>query len=93
MHIPQVNLQAAKSNFDRELANKEEAAEEARRNLIRQVRELETQYEDERKGRAMAQSAAKKIATELAETEVQIEAETKSKEDAYRMYKKAQVSL
>lgn len=87
----QVNLQAAKTNFERELAAKEESAEEARRNLIKQLRELEAQLEDERKGRSMAQSAAKKIESELAEVESHIEAETKAKEDAQRMYKKVQV--
>ena len=86
-----MNLQAAKTNFERELAAKEEAAEEARRSLIKQLRELESQLEDERKGRAMAQSAAKKIESELAEMESQIDAETKGKEDAQRLYKKAMV--
>ena len=86
-----VNLQAAKTNFERELAAKEEAAEEGRRNLIKQLRELEAQLEDERKGRGMAQSAVKKIGSELAEMESQIDSESKGKEDALRMYKKAQV--
>lgn len=88
----QVNLQAAKTNFERELAAKEEAAEEARRSLIKQLRELEGQVEEERKARAMAQSAAKKIESEVAELESQIEAESKGREDALRMYKKTQVS-
>lgn len=88
----QVNLQAAKTNFERELAAKEEAAEEGRRSLIKQLRDIEGQVEEERKGRTMAQSAAKKIESELAELESQIEAESKGKEDALRMYKKVQVS-
>ena len=87
-----MNLQAAKTNFEREVAAKEESAEEARRNITKQLRELETQLEDERKARTMAQSSAKKIASELAEMESVIESETKGREDALRMYKKAQVS-
>lgn len=87
-----MNLQAAKTNFEREIASKEEAAEEARRNLIKQLRELETQLEDERKGRVMAQSAAKKIESEMAELESQIEVESKGREDALRLYKRTQVS-
>lgn len=89
----QVNLQAAKTNFERELGTKEEKAEESRRNLIKQLRDLESQVEEERKGRTMAQSAAKKIESELAELESQIEAESKGKEDALRMYKKVQASV
>lgn len=79
--------------MERELAGKEEAAEEARRNLIKQLRELESQLEDERKGRVAAQSAAKKIASDLADVEGQIEGESKAKEDALRLYKKAQVQI
>ena len=88
-----MNLQAAKTNFERELASKEESAEEGRRNLIKQIRDLESQLEDERKARSMAQSAAKKVESELAEMENQIEMETKGKEDAQRMYKKSQVGV
>lgn len=86
-----MNLQAAKTNYDREMATKEEAGEEARRNLVKQIRDLETQLEDERKGRNTAQSSARKIETELSEMESQIDAQTKGKDDALRMYKKVQV--
>ena len=89
----QVNLQAAKSNYERELSAKEEAAEEARRNLIKQLRDLEAQLDDERKQKSQALSAQKKTESELAEMESQIEAEAKGKEDALRMYKKAHVSV
>jgi myosin protein heavy chain len=89
----QVNLQAAKSNYERELSAKEEAAEEARRNLIKQLRDLEAQIDDERKQKSQAQSAQKKIESELAEVESQIDAEAKGREDAIRMYKKTQVSM
>ena len=70
---------------------KEEQGEEARRNLIKQLRELEAQLEDERKQRSLAQSAQKKIESELADLESQIDSEAKSKDDAVRMYKKAHV--
>ena len=93
LFFTQVNLQAAKSNYERELSAKEEAAEEARRNLIKQLRELEAQIDDERKQKSQAQSAQKKTESELAEMESQIEAEAKGREDAIRMYKKTQVSM
>ena len=88
----QVNLQAAKTNYERELSQKEEAAEESRRSLIKQLRELEQSLEDERKQRSVAQSERKKIESELAEIEGQIDAEARGREDAQKMYKKAQVS-
>ncbi len=87
----QVNLQAAKTNYERELAQKEEAAEDARRGLIKQLRELEQTLEDERKQRSIAQSERKKMESELAEIEGQVEAEVRGREDAQKMYKKAQV--
>ena len=86
-----MNLQAAKTNYEREMASKEEAGEEGRRNLVKQLRDMEAQLEDERKGRNVAQSAARKIETELGELESQIDLQTKGKDDALRMYKKVQV--
>ena len=87
-----MNLQAAKSNYERELATKEEQAEEARRKLILQLRELEAQLEDERKQRSAAQSAQKKMESELNELESQLEGEAKGREDIQRLYKRAHVS-
>lgn len=75
------------------MAAKEEAAEEARRNLIKQLRDLEGQLDDERKQKSQALSAQKKTESELAEMESQIDAEAKGREDAMRMYKKTQVSV
>ncbi len=86
-----MNLQAAKANYERDLATKEEQAEEARRNLVKQLRDLEGQLDDERKQRAAAQSAQKKVESELGDLENQLEAEAKGREDAYRQYKKIQV--
>lgn len=87
-----MNLQAAKSNYERELTTKEEQAEEARRKLILQLRELESQLEDERKQRSAAQSAQKKTESELNELESQLEGEAKGREDIQRLYKRAHVS-
>lgn len=84
-------MQAAKTNHDREMAAKDEAAEDGRRSLMKQLRDLEEQMETERKGRIMAQSASKKIESELAELESHIETETRGKEEALRLYKKSQV--
>ena len=40
LRIVQVNLQAAKANYERELQGKEEQVEESRRSLIKQVSEM-----------------------------------------------------
>ena len=71
----------------------EEDADQARHRLIKQLRDLEAQIDDERKQKSQALSAKKKIESELAEIELQIEAEAKGREDALHMYKKAQVSM
>lgn len=65
-------MQAAKSNYDRDLASKEEQAEESRRKMIGQIRDLESQLDEEKKQRASAQSARKKMEAEIAELEVQV---------------------
>lgn len=86
-----INLQAAKTNYDRELQAKDEQIEEIRRNLTKQIRELEAQLDDERKQRQSAQSTQKKIESELQDLENQLDAEAKGKEDAQRHYKKLHV--
>ena len=86
-----MNLQAAKANYERELSAKEEQAEEGRRNLVKQLRELEAQLDEERKQQAAAQSAQKKIEGELVDLENQLEAEAKGRDDTHRQYKRIQV--
>ena len=45
-------MQAMKANFERELASRDEASEEKRRQILKQLRELEQEIEDERKQRS-----------------------------------------
>ncbi len=52
---------------------------------------MEQSLEDERKNRSIAQNEKKKMESELADIEGQIDAEAKGREDAQKMYKKAQV--
>ena len=65
-------MQAAKSNYERDLASKEEQAEESRRKMLNQLRELESQLDEEKKQRVSAQSARKKMEAEIAELEAQV---------------------
>merc|ERR1712056_157050 len=45
----EVNMQALKTQFERDLAAKEEAGEEKRRGMAKQLRDLEAELDEERK--------------------------------------------
>ena len=88
----QVNFQALKTNYERDLAAKEEQTEEARRKLTLQLRDLEGQMEEERKQRTAAQNGRKKLESDIHDLQVQLDAEGKGKEELQRQLKKVQVS-
>jgi myosin protein heavy chain len=73
------------------LQAKEEQAEEKRRGLLKQLRDLEAELEDERKQRANALSQRKKLEADLKDMEQQLEMHDKIKEDALKQLKKLQV--
>ncbi|XP_076334905.1 uncharacterized protein LOC143238500 isoform X2 [Tachypleus tridentatus] len=89
----EVNMQALKSQFQRELQTKEEQAEEKKRALVKQVRDLEIELEDERKQRTAAISARKKIEGDFTDLEQQLETARKGKEDSLRQLKKIQTQV
>ncbi|KAF8772017.1 myosin heavy chain, non-muscle-like isoform X2 [Argiope bruennichi] len=89
----EVNMQAMKAQFERDLQAKDEQAEEKRRALLKQVRDLEAELEDERKQRTAAISARKKVEGDLKDLEQQLELANKVKEDALRQLKKLQSQL
>lgn len=60
--------------------------------LISQVRELEAELEDERKQRALAVAAKKKMEMDLKDLEGQIEAANKARDEAIKQLRKLQVS-
>ena len=60
----EVNMQALKSQFERDLAAKEEAGEEKRRGMAKQIRDLEAELDEERKQRQAAVNAKKKLETD-----------------------------
>uniref|UniRef100_A0A673B7D5 Myosin, heavy chain 11a, smooth muscle n=1 Tax=Sphaeramia orbicularis TaxID=375764 RepID=A0A673B7D5_9TELE len=86
----EVNMQALKAQFERDLQGRDEMGEEKKRQLIKQVRELETELEDERKQRASAAAAKKKLETDIKDLEGQIETSNKGRDEAIKQLRKLQ---
>uniref|UniRef100_A0AAQ4PJB7 Myosin, heavy chain 10, non-muscle n=1 Tax=Gasterosteus aculeatus aculeatus TaxID=481459 RepID=A0AAQ4PJB7_GASAC len=86
----EVNMQAMKAQFDRDLQAKDEQGEEKKRSLVKQVREMEAELEDERKQRTLAVASKKKLEMDLNELEGQIEAANKGRDEAVKQLKKLQ---
>ncbi|KAL5253440.1 hypothetical protein ACHWQZ_G013281 [Mnemiopsis leidyi] len=89
----EVNTQAMKANFERELVSRDEASEEKRRQILKQLRELEQEIEDERKQRSSAVAAKKKIEGDYQELEMMLEGASNAKEDLLKQNKKLQNAL
>ncbi|EGI59702.1 Myosin heavy chain, non-muscle [Acromyrmex echinatior] len=89
----EVNMQALRAQFERDLQTKEEQAEEKRRGLVKQLRDLEAELEDERKQRAAAIAARKKMEADYKDIEQQLEMHNKVKEDALKQLKKLQTQI
>ncbi|XP_031573966.1 myosin-10-like [Actinia tenebrosa] len=88
-----VNMQALKTQFDRELQARDEQNEEKRKGLLKQLRELESELDEERKLRVNAVNAKKKQEMDMRDLEDQLEAANKVKEDGLRQLKKYQQQL
>uniref|UniRef100_A0A671WHM6 Myosin, heavy chain 11a, smooth muscle n=1 Tax=Sparus aurata TaxID=8175 RepID=A0A671WHM6_SPAAU len=89
----EVNMQALKAQFERDLQGRDEMGEEKKRQLIKQVRELETELEDERKQRAVATAAKKKLETDMKDLEGQIETASKGRDEAIKQLRKLQAQM
>uniref|UniRef100_A0A3B5LMI1 Myosin tail domain-containing protein n=1 Tax=Xiphophorus couchianus TaxID=32473 RepID=A0A3B5LMI1_9TELE len=89
----EVNMQAMKAQFDRDLQGRDEQGEERRKQLVKQVREMEVELEDERRQRSQALSAKKKLELDLAELEAQIDQANKGRDDALKQLKKLQTQV
>ncbi|KAH1183220.1 hypothetical protein KIL84_004712 [Mauremys mutica] len=87
----EVNMQAMKAQFERDLQARDEQNEEKKRMLVKQVRELETELEDERKQKALAVASKKKMEMDLKDLEAQIEAANKARDEAIKQLRKLQV--
>ncbi|KAM3845391.1 myosin-10 isoform 1-T1 [Vipera latastei] len=89
----EVNMQAMKAQFERDLQARDEQNEEKKRLLVKQVRELEAELEDERKQRALAVASKKKMEADLKDLEAQIEAANKARDEAIRQLRKLQAQM
>ncbi|VDK44796.1 unnamed protein product [Anisakis simplex] len=85
-----VNLQALKAEQERALATKEKESEEKRKSLFKQIRDLETELENERRGKSGAVSQRKKMESQMAELSQQLEVANRLKDDYNRQLKKYQ---
>ncbi|CAG5897401.1 unnamed protein product [Menidia menidia] len=89
----EVNMQAMKAQYERDLAGRDEMGEEKKRALVKQVREMEMELEDERKQRSAAVAARKKMELDLKELEAAIDMANKSRDDALKQLKKLQAQM
>ncbi|XP_032637635.2 myosin-9 [Chelonoidis abingdonii] len=89
----EVNQQAMKAQFERDLQGRDEQNEEKKKQLIRQVREMEVELEDERKQRSMAVAARKKLELDLKDLEVQIDSANKNRDEAIKQLRKLQAQM
>ncbi|XP_036796339.1 myosin-9 isoform X1 [Oncorhynchus mykiss] len=89
----EVNMQAMKAQSDRDLQARDEQGEERRKQLVKQVREMETELEDERRQKALATAAKKKLEADLGELEAGIGMANKGRDEALKQLKKLQALL
>uniref|UniRef100_A0A3Q3VY46 Myosin-9 n=1 Tax=Mola mola TaxID=94237 RepID=A0A3Q3VY46_MOLML len=89
----EVNMQAMKAQYERDLAGREEMGEEKKRALVKQVREMEMELEDERKQRSAAVAARKKLELDLKELEAGIDMANKNRDEGLKQLKKLQAQM
>uniref|UniRef100_A0A3B3X0J7 Myosin-9 n=1 Tax=Poecilia mexicana TaxID=48701 RepID=A0A3B3X0J7_9TELE len=89
----EVNMQAMKAQYERDLAGRDEMGEEKKRALVKQVREMEMELEDERKQRSAAVAARKKLELDLKELEAAIDTANKNRDEALKQLKKLQAQM
>ncbi|XP_046899857.1 myosin-11a isoform X1 [Hypomesus transpacificus] len=89
----EVNMQALKAQFERDLLGRDEQGEEKKRQLIKQVRELETELEDERKQKATVAASKKKMEGDIKDLEGQIETSNKGRDEAIKQLRKLQAQM
>ncbi|KAK7939054.1 hypothetical protein WMY93_002380 [Mugilogobius chulae] len=89
----EVNMQALKAQYERDLQGRDEQSDEKKRALLKQVREMEAELEDERKQRALAVAAKKKLELDLKDVEGHIQGATKARDEAIKQLRKIQAQL
>ncbi|OON14868.1 myosin head [Opisthorchis viverrini] len=86
----QVQLNALKTQLERDLASRDELLEEQRRQNLKQLRDLEAELEDERKQRGSHLEVRKKLESDLAEATQRLELASRQKDEALKQLKKFQ---
>ncbi|XP_054574615.1 apolipoprotein L2-like [Eptesicus fuscus] len=86
----EVNLQAMKAQFERDLQGRDEQSEEKKKQLVRQVWEMEAELEVERKQRSLAVAAGKKQELDLKDLEAHIDSANKNRDEAIKQLRKLQ---
>ncbi|XP_019597117.2 myosin-14 isoform X3 [Rhinolophus sinicus] len=89
----EVTVQALKTQHERDLQGRDEAGEERRRQLAKQLRDAEVERDEERKQRALAVAARKKLEAELEELKAQTSAAGQGKEEAVKQLRKMQAQM
>uniref|UniRef100_A0A8C4YIY0 Myosin heavy chain 11 n=1 Tax=Gopherus evgoodei TaxID=1825980 RepID=A0A8C4YIY0_9SAUR len=89
----EVNMQALKGQFERDLQARDEQNEEKRRQLLKQLHEYETELEDERKQRGLATAAKKKLEVDIKDLEGQVDSANKAREEAIKQLRKLQSQM
>ncbi|XP_035254393.1 myosin-9-like isoform X2 [Anguilla anguilla] len=89
----EVNMQAMKAQYERDLQGRDEMGEEKKKQLVKQVREMEMELEDERKQRTVAVAARKKMELDLKELEAAIDMANKNRDEALKQLKKLQAQM
>ncbi|XP_019513708.1 PREDICTED: myosin-14 [Hipposideros armiger] len=89
----EVTVQALKAQHERDLQGRDEAGEERRRQLAKQLRDAEVERDEERKQRALAVAARKKLEAELEELKAQTAAAGQGKEEAVKQLRKMQAQM
>uniref|UniRef100_A0A8C9A5U4 Myosin heavy chain 14 n=1 Tax=Prolemur simus TaxID=1328070 RepID=A0A8C9A5U4_PROSS len=89
----EVTVQALKTQHERDLQGRDEAGEERRRQLAKQLRDAEVERDEERKQRALAVAARKKLEAELEELKAQTTAAGQGKEEAVKQLRKMQTQM
>ncbi|XP_053546603.1 myosin-10 [Bombina bombina] len=89
----EVNMQAMKAQFERDLQNRDDSNDEKKKLLVKQVRDLEVELDDERKQKAQIAAAKKKLEMDLQDMEAQIDTANKGRDEAIKQLKKLQLQL
>lgn len=89
----EVNMQALRTQHERDLQAREQQSEESRRTYLRQLRDLEGELEDERKQRSAALTARKKIEADYNELQLHIENSNKLRDDLQKQNKRLHAQI